>query len=160
MGGLIYFIIIIFVLKALAKKYGSGSGRSKTSAVSGKAAKAPVSFQMPPDTSGKRASAVKKTASAKPNEKRASAVPNMPKKQKKTKEEAQVAARTRESARACQYEAAYSRGKPERIGLRADYEPTAPSGKSRVRCAYCGAENFVPSGSREHYHCYFCWEKL
>ena len=25
---------------------------------------------------------------------------------------------------------------------------------------YCGAENFVPAESHEHYHCFFCWEKL
>jgi len=42
----------------------------------------------------------------------------------------------------------------------ADYEPGTPSGMDRIKCAYCGAENFVPAGSRQHYHCYFCWEKL
>ena len=60
----------------------------------------------------------------------------------------------------CYYEAAYSKGKPDRIGRRGDYEPGIPSGMERIKCAYCGAENFVPTGSRQHYHCYFCWEKL
>ena len=60
----------------------------------------------------------------------------------------------------CHYEAAYSKGKPDRIGRRGDYEPGTPSGMERIKCAYCGAENFVPAGSRQHYHCYFCWEKL
>ena len=60
----------------------------------------------------------------------------------------------------CHYEAAYSKGKPDRIGRRGDYEPGTPSGMERIKCAYCGAENFVPTGSRQHYHCYFCWEKL
>ena len=60
----------------------------------------------------------------------------------------------------CHYEAAYSKGKPDRIGRRGDYEPGTPSGMERIKCAYCGAENFIPAGSRQHYHCYFCWEKL
>ena len=60
----------------------------------------------------------------------------------------------------CRYDAAYSKGKPDRVGWRGDYEPEVPSGMERIKCAYCGAENFVPAGSRQHYHCYFCWEKL
>ena len=60
----------------------------------------------------------------------------------------------------CHYEAAYSKGRPDRIGRRGDYEAVTPSGMERIKCAYCGAENFVPAGGRQHYHCYFCWEKL
>lgn len=105
----------------------------------------------------------KKQASAVPNvpkKKQASAMPNVPKQLKRTKEEAAMEARTRASAGACHYEAAYSKGKPGRIGGRGDYETSTPQGMSRIRCAYCGAENFVPAGTHEHYHCYFCWEKL
>lgn len=81
------------------------------------------------------------------------AIPNQPRKAEK-----QI---VKQSARdVCHYEAAYSKGRPERVGLRGDYETTAPAGTERIKCAYCGAENFVPAGSRQHYHCYFCWEKL
>lgn len=104
----------------------------------------------------------KKTVSAVPNRPRktASAIPNVPKKLQRSKEEMELEARTRESRKACHYEAAYSKGKPDRIGRRGDYEPAVPNGMVRVRCAYCNADNFVPAGTREHYHCYFCWEKL
>ena len=81
------------------------------------------------------------------------AKPNQPR-QKERKMERQAA---RDN---CHYEAAYSKGKPDRIGRRGDYEPGIPSGMERIKCAYCGAENFIPAGSRQHYHCYFCWGKL
>lgn len=144
MSGLIYLIIIIAIIKSLAKKYGRSASGSKDRA----------------DLMRRMTTAKKKTASAEPNKRRPSAVPNVPKRQKKTREEAEMAVRTRTSARACKYEAAYSKGKPDRIGVRADYDPATPSGRCRVRCSYCGAENFVPAGTSEHYHCYFCWEKL
>ncbi len=91
---------------------------------------------------------------------KASAVPNQPKRGPRTKEEVQMERRTRESRNACDFHAAYSKGKPGRIGRRGDYEPATPQGMERIRCPYCNAENFVPAGSRDHYHCYFCWEKL
>jgi hypothetical protein len=90
----------------------------------------------------------------------ASAEPNKPKKVKRTRQEEAVEYRTHASGSTCNYKAAYSKGKPERIGVRGDYEPQVPSGMVRMKCAYCGAENFVPVSGREHYHCYFCWEKL
>jgi len=101
-----------------------------------------------------------KKASAVPNQSRTRTVPNIPKKYQRTKSEEAMQTRTRASRAACDYKAAYSKGRPDRIGLRGDYEPLVPAGKERIRCAYCGAENFVPMGTHEHYHCYFCWEKL
>lgn len=92
--------------------------------------------------------------------KRSSAVPNHPRKVKRSKTEEAVLERTRPSGKACNYEALYSRGRPDRIGRRGDYEPIVPDGMVRVSCAYCGAENFIPGGTHDHYHCYFCWEKL
>ncbi len=91
---------------------------------------------------------------------KASAVPNQPKRVQRTREEAAAERLTQASRRACTYQAAYSKGRPDRIGRRADYEPGVPSGMVRMKCAYCGAESFVPAGSHEHYHCYFCWEKI
>ena len=82
---------------------------------------------------------------------KATAVPNKPRRQK---------TRSRASSQACTYEAAYSKGKPDRVGGRGDYETVTPNGMERIRCGYCGAQNFVPVGSRNHYHCYFCLEKL
>lgn len=35
-----------------------------------------------------------------------------------------------------------------------------PSGKRCIVCAYCGAENLVPTNMREKYSCYFCREAL
>lgn len=147
---LIIVIIVWMIVSAQKKK----KGESSTRRTSGRT----VSGSMSSQTFSK-----KKQASAVPNvpkKKHASAVPNMPKKLKRTKEESAMEARTRASARACHYEAAYSKGKPGRIGGRGDYETSTPQGMSRIRCAYCGAENFVPAGTHEHYHCYFCWEKL
>ncbi len=92
--------------------------------------------------------------------KEASAVPNKPKRKAPTKEETQAQVRMSADASRCDYQASYSKGKPDRIGRRGDYEDVVPNGMVRVRCRYCGADNFVPSGTREHYHCYFCWEKL
>lgn len=91
---------------------------------------------------------------------RATAVPNKPRREKLTEEEEALKTRSRASSQACTYEAAYSKGKPDRIGGRGDYETVTPNGMDRIRCGYCGAQNFVPAGSRNHYHCYFCWEKL
>ena len=92
--------------------------------------------------------------------KKSTSVPNRPRQPQRTKEEQEVQILTRESRAKCDYEAAYSQGKPDRIGMRGDYDPVTPQGKTRIRCRYCNAENFVPTGSGEHYHCYFCWEKL
>ena len=92
--------------------------------------------------------------------KRSTAVPNKPRRQKLGMEEKAIRDRTRASSEACTYEAAYSKGKPDRIGGRGDYETVTPKGMERIHCSYCGAQNFVPVGSRNHYHCYFCWEKL
>ncbi|MBR5509693.1 MAG: hypothetical protein IKV59_06540 [Lachnospiraceae bacterium] len=104
----------------------------------------------------------KKRASAIPNrpKKNVSAVPNVPKRIQRDSEESVLDMQMRESRRRCTYEAAYSKGLPDRVGKRGDYDPITPKGMVRIRCAYCNAENFVPSGTREHYHCYFCWEKL
>lgn len=35
-----------------------------------------------------------------------------------------------------------------------------PRGKKCITCAYCGAENLVPTNMREKYSCYFCREAL
>ncbi|MDE6748217.1 MAG: hypothetical protein K2K21_04020 [Lachnospiraceae bacterium] len=35
-----------------------------------------------------------------------------------------------------------------------------PRGKRCITCAYCGAENLVPTNMREKYSCYFCREAL
>ncbi|MDE7282994.1 MAG: hypothetical protein K2N85_05355 [Lachnospiraceae bacterium] len=35
-----------------------------------------------------------------------------------------------------------------------------PRGKKGITCAYCGAENLVPTNMREKYSCYFCREAL
>lgn len=147
---LILIFIIWMVMKAQTKKKGEKDSRRTSGNVSSR----PVQKQTFPKKS--QASAVPNV----PKKKQASAVPNIPKKLTRTKEEAAMEVRTRASARACNYEAAYSKGKPNRIGGRGDYEASTPQGMSRIRCAYCGAENFVPAGTRDHYHCYFCWEKL
>lgn len=147
---LVIVIIIWMVMKAQAKKNGEEDARRTSGRT---AARSMTNHTFPK----------KRQASAVPNvpkKKQASAVPNVPKKLKRTKEEAAMEVRTRASSRACNYEAAYSKGKPSRIGGRGDYETSVPQGMSRIRCAYCGAENFVPAGTHEHYHCYFCWEKL
>lgn len=89
-----------------------------------------------------------------------SAIPNVPKKLQRNHEEQAMEIRTRASRQACHYEASYSKGRPDHIGKRGDYETVTPRGMSKIRCSYCNADNFVPSGTHTHYHCYFCWEKL
>lgn len=113
--------------------------------------------------------ALKKYAEKSFGKKWESAVPKQPKKkmrfqgfQKQEKADCgQAASRTAcEPGQECSYRASYSKGRPGRVGLRGDYETVVPEGKERIRCAYCGAENFIPEGTKDHYHCYFCWEKL
>lgn len=152
---LVIVLIIWTILKKQKEKGGAGSSyswESLSEKLKNKAASAQKT--MP------RSTAVKSRPSATPNKPQFSVVPNKPKKQQRTKAEQEMQLRTRASSAACSYQAAYSKGRPERLGVRADYEPGTPSGRERVRCPYCGAENFVPAGSRDHYHCYFCWEKL
>ena len=91
---------------------------------------------------------------------KASAVPNKPRVNRKMQEPETPGLQPDTGKKSCTYEAAYSKGKPSRIGMRGDYETNIPSGMKKVVCSYCGAENFVPAGSHEHYHCFFCWEKL
>lgn len=134
---ILIIIIIVWIVVKKQKEKGSEFGRKK-------------SFSQ----------TVKSRPSAVPNKPKFSAVPNKPKKQQRTKAEREMEYRTRASSKACDYKAAYSKGRPDRLGQRGDYEPMTPQGMERVRCAYCGAENFVSAGSRDHYHCYFCWEKL
>lgn len=157
---LIYVIIIVWIIaKAKAKSDEASAG--KTGRASGgpellkNLSKKTQSSAVPNVPKKKQASAVPNV----PKKKQSSAVPNILKKSAPAKEAA-MEAQTCISAKVCNYEAAYSKGKPSRIGGRGDYEDFTPQGMSRVRCAYCGAENFVPAGTREHYHCYFCWEKL
>ena len=90
----------------------------------------------------------------------ASAVPNQPRVKRTRRTPEAPDRQPASSGKTCTYDAAYSRGKPERVGLRGDYETSIPSGMEKVSCSYCGAENFVPAGNHEHYHCFFCWEKL
>lgn len=110
-------------------------------------------------SAGKKKKKSKATRSY-PKRAKTSSVPNRPRQISRTKEERDVRVRTQASRAKCNFEAAYSKGKPGRVGLRGDYDPVTPQGMTRIRCMYCNAENFVPTGSREHYHCYFCWEKL
>lgn len=147
-------LVIVIIIWLVLKGQNKGNGSKAPRRTSGNTSSRPTAAQKHPE---------KRQASAIPNvpkKRQASAIPNIPKKMQRTKEEAVMEVRTRASSRECHYEAAYSKGKPNRIGGRGDYEASTPQGMSRIRCAYCGAENFVPSGTREHYHCYFCWEKL
>ena len=91
---------------------------------------------------------------------KASAAPNKPRVQHKTQKQEATAPQPAAVKKLCTYEAAYSKGKPSHIGQSADCETGVPSGMRRAVCGYCGAENFVPAGSHECYHCFFCWEKL
>lgn len=168
-----YILFIIFIIWMVLKAQNKNSKGSNTRQNSRQASARPNIRQTP---SGQQAAqkkpvstAVKRQPSAVPNisakstavlNQKASAVPNSSKKRKRTKEETAMEIRTRASAKSCNYQAAYSKGKPKAIGGRGDYEPSTPRGMVRIRCAYCGAENFVPAGTHEHYHCYFCWEKL
>lgn len=155
---MIEILILIFIVWAVMKARG---GRTSSQTLSGRLSS--VDWQkLSGSLAQKKASAVPNQSKTAPPVKRqkASAAPNRPKKVPRTKDEKAMEIRTSVSSAACNYEAAYSKGRPERLGIRADYEPATPSGKIRVRCRYCGAENFVPAGSYDHYHCYFCWEKL
>lgn len=155
---MIEILILIFIVWAITKARGNGTG--------GRSLGSRLSF---PDLQKLTGSGTSKKATAVPNQPKAaardrrrkiSAVPNRPRKTPRTKEEASMDVRTRASSAACNYEAAYSKGRPDRLGQRGDHEPAVPAGMVRVRCRYCGAENFVPATGYEHYHCYFCWEKL
>lgn len=162
-----YILFIIFIIWMVLKAQNKNGKGSNTRQNSRQSSARPNVRQTP---SGQPVStATKRQPSAVPNtsakstavlNKKASAVPNSSRKRKRTKEEAAMEMRTRASAKTCDYQAAYSKGKPKCIGGRGDYEPSTPRGMVRIRCAYCGAENFVPAGTHEHYHCYFCWEKL
>ncbi|MDO4260634.1 MAG: hypothetical protein Q4C82_01025 [Eubacteriales bacterium] len=88
------------------------------------------------------------------------AVPNKPRSASRSREEEAIRIRTRSSRESCHYEAAYSKGRPDQVGRQGDFDLVTPEGMERIKCGYCGAQNFIPAGSREHYHCYFCWEKL
>lgn len=166
---MIEILILIFIVWAIAKARSNGtSSRSLGSKLSSldlqkrsgsKSSKKATAVPNQPKTAAVP-NRQQKTSAAPNRQQKASAAPNKPKKIPRTKDETAMAIRTRASSAACNYEAAYSKGRPERIGLRADYEPVVPSGKVRVRCPYCGAENFVPATGYDHYHCYFCWEKL
>lgn len=46
------------------------------------------------------------------------------------------------------------------IGERLLYGDPVPSGKTKVVCNYCGAENLLPYTIGGKYHCYFCREIL
>lgn len=168
-----YILFIIFIIWMIVKAQNKNSRGSNTRQSSSQASARPNVRQTPrrKQTEPRRpaSAATKRQPSAVPNtsakstavlNQQASAVPNSSKKRKRTKEEAAMEIRTRASAKTCDYQAAYSKGKPKSIGGRGDYEPSTPRGMVRIRCAYCGAENFVPAGTHEHYHCYFCWEKL
>lgn len=92
---------------------------------------------------------------------KATAVPNKPRRQKLTREEEALKTRSRAPVRHVLMRRHIPKERPDRmVGGRGDYETVTPNGMERIRCGYCGAQNFVPVGSRNHYHCYFCWEKL
>lgn len=46
------------------------------------------------------------------------------------------------------------------MGERLFYGDPVPSGKTKVVCKYCGAENLLPYSIGGKYHCYFCREIL
>lgn len=150
MGSLIFIIIIWFIIiKGVQSRKKLNDTRrtgEKSSAASGYSAPGRTSAVTRPKPTAKKP--------------KATAVPNQPKQVQRTWKEEKTEESMQESRKACTYQAAYSKGRPDRIGRRGDYEPGIPSGMVRIKCAYCGAENFVPEGTREHYHCYFCWEKL
>ncbi len=58
--------------------------------------------------------------------KKASAVPNQPRKLQRAVKQRQTEDQVCSPGRACSYEAAYSKGRPERIGQRGDYDPVTP----------------------------------
>ncbi|MCC8140002.1 MAG: hypothetical protein LIO67_06865 [Lachnospiraceae bacterium] len=145
---IIYVVIIVLIFRYTKKKR-EGSSGSKASASDTVRQSSPSASAM-----------TKAPKQPKPKKQKASARPNQERKTKQTVQEKQYSARTQVSSDNCSYEAAYSKGQPARLGLRGDYGEEVRQGQICVRCGYCGAENLVPSGSREHYHCYFCWEKL
>ncbi|MCD8362228.1 MAG: hypothetical protein LUC98_04585 [Lachnospiraceae bacterium] len=146
MSFIIYVVIIVLIFRYTRKKRAGSSGSKASASNANRQSQPSVSQTMP-----------KKRA---PKRQKASAMPNQQRKTKQTVQEKQYSARTQVSSDNCSYEAAYSKGQPARLGLRGDYGEEVRPGQICVRCGYCGAENLVPSGSREHYHCYFCWEKL
>ena len=153
-------MILIWGLSVWSKK---NARRAKEDRTPGSAQRTSgQSFQGMPSTAAVREEVQREVRQARTMSKprKATAVPNKPRRQKLTREEEALKTRSRASSQACTYEAAYSKGKPDRIGGRGDYETVTPNGMERIRCGYCGAQNFVPAGSRNHYHCYFCWEKL
>ena len=153
-------MILIWGLSVWSKK---NARRAKEDRMPGPAQRTSgQSFQGRPSTSAAREEVQREVRQARTMSKprKATAVPNKPRRQKLTREEEALKTRSRASSQACTYEAAYSKGKPDRVGGRGDYETVTPNGMERIRCGYCGAQNFVPVGSRNHYHCYFCWEKL
>ncbi|MCC8163265.1 MAG: hypothetical protein LIO86_08935 [Lachnospiraceae bacterium] len=146
MSFIIYVIIIVLIFRYTRKKRAGSSGSKAGASNTVRQSQPPVS-----QTMSKKKAPKRQIASARPNQQR---------KTKQTVQEKQYSARTQVSSDNCSYEAAYSKGQPARLGLRGDYGEEVRPGQICVRCGYCGAENMVPSGSREHYHCYFCWEKL
>ncbi len=146
MSFIIYVIIIVLIFRYTRKKRAGSSGSKAGASNTVRQSQPPVS-----QTMSKKKAPKRQIASARPNQQR---------KTKQTVQEKQYSARTQVSSDNCSYEAAYSKGQPARLGLRGDYGEEVRPGQICVRCGYCGAENLVPSGSREHYHCYFCWEKL
>ncbi|MCD8241778.1 MAG: hypothetical protein LUD73_05195 [Lachnospiraceae bacterium] len=146
MAFIIYVVIIVLIFRYTRKK------RKASSNSRGRAAdKASQASPSAAASTSKKNLLKRQKASARPNQKRET---------KQTAQEKQYSAKTRGSSDNCSYEAAYSKGQPARLGLRGDYGEEVRQGQICVRCGYCGAENLVPAGSREHYHCYFCWEKL
>ena len=153
----------IFIAMILIWGLSTWAKRNTQKSLEDRAQKMPEqSFQRTSSTAAVREEVQKEVRQAKTMSKprRATAVPNRPRRQKLTREEEALRVRSKASSQACTYEAAYSKGKPDRVGGRGDYETVTPNGMERIRCGYCGAQNFVPVGSRNHYHCYFCWEKL
>ncbi|MCD8197866.1 MAG: hypothetical protein LUE24_12000 [Lachnospiraceae bacterium] len=148
---IIYIVIIALIFRYTKKKRAGSSDNRKSAPDMARQNSAPSSPVMSKTVKPKKSPLKKQRASARPNQKREA---------KQTVQEKRYSEQTKISSDNCSYEAAYSKGQPARLGLRGDYGEEIRQGQICVRCGYCGAENLVPSGSREHYHCYFCWEKL
>ncbi len=148
---IIYIVIIVLIFHYTKKKRAGGSGNGKSASNTAGQTSASASPAMTRTSKPKKSPLKKQKASARPNQQR---------EVKQTVQEKRYSEQTKISSENCSYEAAYSKGQPARLGLRGDYGEEICPGQICVRCGYCGAENLVPSGSREHYHCYFCWEKL
>ena len=76
---------------------------------------------------------------------KATAVPNKPRRQKLTREEGSL----EDPVKGIQSGMYFMRRhipkeKPDRVGGRGDYETVTLNGMERIRCGYCGAQNFVP----------------